>query len=108
VVREKLKRHGDQKRLEPLQIRRNGNHEIRDGPNLVIALGRDRDHDTVSGFDLFEITGDLLVRRSFRGDGDDRHARVDECDRSVLHLSSRIPFGVDIRNLLEFERSLQG
>src|SRR5438128_7566440 len=39
VVREELKRHGDQKGLKPLQARGDRNHEICGGPDVLFAFG---------------------------------------------------------------------
>src|SRR2546426_12198106 len=36
------------------------------------------------------------------------HAPVDESDGPMLHLSSRIPLGVNVRDLLELERPFEG
>ena len=42
------------------------------------------------------------------GDDDDGHALVDEGDGAVLHLGRRQSLGVDVAQLLELERALEG
>src|SRR3989449_7945029 len=57
--------------------------------------------------DFLDIAEDLLVCLILRGDHDDRHIPVDECDRTVLHLGRRISLGMDIRNFLQLERAFE-
>jgi hypothetical protein len=45
----------------------------------------------------------VLVRR----DDDDRHRLVDQRDRPMLEFARRIAFGMDVRNLFEFEGALK-
>src|SRR5438552_9529509 len=108
VIRQELKRQGDRDWLEPLQARRNGDHKIGLGLDVLVAFRRHGDHYSVSCLDLFEVAGHLVVRGSHRGDGDDRHAPVDEGDGPMLHLPCRVPLGVNVRDLLELEGALQG
>ena len=45
----------------------------------------------------------MIVRR----DRDDRHLLVDQRDRTVLHFPGRVPFGVDVRDFLQLQRSFE-
>src|SRR5439155_886039 len=107
VICQELKGKGEQDGLEPFETGRNGNHEIGLGRNGLVTLGRHRDDDPVSCFDLLDAARHLVVRRSPRGDGDDGHTRIDEGDGAVLHLAGRVPFGVDVGDLLELEGALK-
>ena len=42
-----------------------------------------------------------------RGNGDDGHRLVNQRDGAVLHLSGGVALGVDVGNLLQFERPFQ-
>ena len=74
----------------------------------LVPLGDDREDATAARLDLLYVALDLVVGRIPRGEHDHRHVLVDERDRPVLHLRRRVTLGVDVGDLLELERALQG
>src|SRR5215212_9700858 len=72
-----------------------------------MSLRRERDDGAAARFRLLDVPQHLLEDVIVRRDRDDRHLLVDERDRAVLHLPRGIPFRVDVRDLLQLQRSLE-
>ena len=85
--------------------------EITSSAFLTIARSDGRSKGNDLSFpcpDLFDIGDHFLVDIVPGGQDDDRHLPVDQGDGAVLHLTSRIAFRMDIRDLLQFQRPFQG
>jgi hypothetical protein len=65
------------------------------------------DDAAVARFDFLKVGERLFEDVVERNDHHHRHLVVDERDGAVLHLASRIAFGVDVGNFLELERALE-
>ena len=83
--------------------------------DLLVALDGDGDDAAGAGGDLLNVAESLLVledaggvRWVFRRDADDGKGLVDQGVGAVLHLARRVAFGVDVADLLELERALEG
>src|SRR6186997_747672 len=72
-----------------------------------IAARRDRDHRPASGFCFLHVADHLFKHVVVWSNCDDRHTLIDQRDRPVLHLSCRVPFGVDVGNFLELQCALE-
>ena len=64
--------------------------------------------DAAARLDLLDVAEHLLEHVVARGDGHDGHVLVDERDGAVLHLAGGIALGVDVGDLLQLERALEG
>ena len=73
----------------------------------MIAPGHQCYDAAFPGLDLLNVTDRLFVDAVGRGDGDNRHLLVDQGNGSVLHFGGRIPLGMDVGDLLEFQSSFQ-
>src|SRR6185437_12061327 len=101
VVREQLKRNDRQDRVE--HVDRLGD------PNLVVdhplehrlVLARDADDLAAARFHFLNVRHDFVEHRVVRGDEHHGHLRVDQRDRSMLHLGRRIALGVDVADLFQ-------
>ena len=56
---------------------------------------------------LLQVALQLLEQRVVRGDRHHRHLAVDERERTVLQLAGGVRLGMDVRNFLELQRSLE-
>src|SRR5438128_2088911 len=50
------------------------------------------DDDAISAFHFFNIRHHFLIQPVLRRDGDYRHLCINQCNRTVFHLSSRVSF----------------
>src|SRR5215831_5097664 len=71
----------------------------------MVAFGSQRNDNSVPDLDFFDIPHGLAVNRILWGKYNDRHLRIDQRDGTVLHFTGGIAFGMDVRNLLQFERA---
>ena len=85
------------------------------GGDLAVALDGDGDDAAGAGGDLLNVAEGLLVLEDgggvggvLGGDADDGQRLVDEGVGAVFHLSGGVALGVDVADLLELERSLEG
>ena len=83
--------------------------------DLAVALDGDGDDAARARGDLLNVAEGLLVLedgggvgRVLGGDDDDGEGLVDEGVGAVLHLSGGVALGVDVGDLLELERALEG
>mmetsp|Transcript_36236 Transcript_36236/g.95523 ORF Transcript_36236/g.95523 Transcript_36236/m.95523 type:complete len:523 (-) Transcript_36236:461-2029(-) len=108
VVGEELQRDDSEERYQHLVHLGQFHDEVALAVEVRVPLVGDRDHRAVACEDLFDIRRELQVVRIRAGrDDDDRHEGVDEGDGAVLHLGRRVSLSVNIRDLLELERSLE-
>ena len=107
MVRHELKRNDRQQRRETLLRFRDLNGVIRYLGDHFVAFGHHGNHSTLPGFDLLDVGDHFFVRTTMRRNDYHRHFLRDEGDRSMFHLRRGIAFGMDIRDLLQFERALQ-
>ena len=75
--------------------------------DLLVALGRDRDHPRAARPDLLDVRDHLLEHRRLGRDHDHRRALVEQRDRPVLHLAGGVRVGGDVGDLLELQRALE-
>jgi hypothetical protein len=68
----------------------------------------DGDHLAVAGAHLLDVGEHLLQGGVAREEAHHGHVAVDERQGAVLHLAAGVALGVDVRDLLELERALQG
>ena len=73
----------------------------------IVASCRDGDHRAAARLRFLDVADHLLEHVIVRRDRHDRHAFVDERDRSVLHLAGRIAFGVNVGDFLQLQRALE-
>src|SRR5215470_15184015 len=71
----------------------------------MVAFGSQCNDNSVPDLDFFDIPHRLTVNRILWGKYNDRHLRIDQGDGTVLHFTGGIAFGMNIRNLLQFERA---
>src|SRR5258708_19671478 len=74
----------------------------------MLVVARESDDGRAAGRGLLDVTEHAISVEVVLKHGDDRHLRVDERDRAVLHLARRISLRLDVRDLLQFEGPLQG
>ena len=75
---------------------------------VAVALGGDGDNAAGAPLHLFDVGHHLVVGVIVRRHHHHRHAAVDQGNRPVLHLRGRQALGVDVADLLQLERALQG
>ncbi len=79
---------------------------------LVGQTGRNlvghSDYTSATRLDLFHVGCHLVHRIVVRRNHHNRQLFINQSDRPVLHFPGRITFGVDIGDLLQFQRALQG
>src|SRR5579862_2319103 len=114
VISEKLQRNDFKNRREQLRRRRNFNRVIRGAARKPVAFRHYSNNDSISSLHLLQIRNGLLVAghgSSIRfvacSDDDNGQILVDERVRAVLHLSSGVAFGMDVRNFLQLESAFQ-
>ena len=108
MVGEELERDDGDERRQELGARRHLDHVLGLGRDVPIARVGDGDHETVARPHLLEVAEHALVGTVAH---DQRHHRKrvgDERDRAVLHLAAGVALGVDVGDLLELERALEG
>src|SRR5215831_20883085 len=108
VVGQELKRDDRQERREELGRRGDGQHVIGPAAHLVIAAIADGDDLAAPRAHFLDVAHHAVVARVARSEGDDGHPLVDERDGPVLHLAGGVALRVDVGDLLELERSLEG
>src|SRR6185295_997956 len=105
VISEQLQRNGvDDWCDQPVGVWHLNHSRSRLGFQAGFAIGEHIELPTARAHDLhvgFQLVEQVVVRR----DDDNRHFLIDERQRSVLELTSRIGLSVDIGNLLELERA---
>ena len=104
VVGEKLSGDGGEKRIE-ISV---GFREDDVPVGEIDRLFGDGEDFPSSGLDFFDRGEIPLVVFVVRNEDDGRTVPVDERERSVLELSERKGFGVDVGDFLELERRLHG
>src|SRR5664280_686834 len=87
---------------------RHREHGVGERGDVRVSRVHERDDDAVPRLHFPEVRGDLLVERVVGRQADDGERVVDEGDRAVLHLAAGIALRVEIRDLLELERSFEG
>src|SRR5207244_10650519 len=83
-------------------------HLSREALDLLFALGLNVDHPLVTGSPLHDIADDLVIHRRSRGHGHEGAFRIEQGDRAVLQFPGGIALRVDVADLLELERTLEG
>ena len=83
--------------------------------DVGVAFDGDGDDAAGAGADFLDVGERLFVLEDgagvvgvLRGNADDRKRFVDESVGAVLHLAGRVALGVDVGDLLELERALEG
>src|SRR5258706_5977789 len=74
----------------------------------LVAVVAEPDENSAPCFYLSDIVKRCLVDPIVDRDRDNWRFLVDQGDWSVLHLAGGIPFGVNVADLLELERTFQG
>src|SRR5215471_1174641 len=108
VIRKKLE---GKDREDRLQLRRRvGDEEdvVGERADLVVPAAGDGDDLALARLHLRQVRDHLFVDRARRREDHDRQARVDEGDGAVLHLARGVALGVNVANLLQLERALEG
>ena len=108
IIREQLQTHHAERRQE---------HELRIGDSeeridalfqlRLAAFGRKREDACASGLDLDDVAHRLFKKWPIEPERNDERAVLNERDRAVLELAGCVGLGVDIGNLLEFQRALR-
>jgi hypothetical protein len=75
-----------------------------------VGVGRvaDRPDRSLAGAHLLDVREHLLGQLARRAQRDHRELLVEQRDRAVFHLAGRIPLGVQVGDLFELERTLEG
>src|SRR5436309_2358443 len=108
VVGEKLERDDGDERRQELGARRHLDDVLRLRRDVPVARVGDGDDEAVARPHLLDVAEHTLVGAVARHERHDWERVGDECDRTVLHLAAGVALGVDIRDLLELERALEG
>ena len=74
----------------------------------LIAFGCHGDDDSAARLGLLDLRDHLLMPGVFRRKAQHRHILIDQRDWAVFHLARRVALGVDVGNLLEFQRAFVG
>src|SRR5256884_2633235 len=108
VVGEKLERDDGDERRQELGARRHLDDVLRLRRDVAVARVGHGDHEAVAGPHLLDVAEHALGRGV--ADHQRYHGELvgDERDRAVLHLTAGIALGMDVGNLLELERPLEG
>ncbi len=107
MVREELQRHDRERGREQLVGRWDADDLVGVLRDLLVAVGGEGDDHAGARADLLDVREHLLVDGVAERDGHHRQVLVDERVRAVLHLAGRGPLGVDVRELLELQRTLE-
>ena len=100
-------------------------HHVQQGRQLAVVLGHADHVQTLTAFQpgvgvgqhvqhaaagahLVHIAFELFQQRVIRRHRHHRHGGRHQCQRAVLELAGRVGLGVDVADLLELERTLQG
>src|SRR5436190_8718529 len=108
VVREELERDDGEDRREQLRAGRDLDDVAglrRDRPVPGVADG---DQPALARAHLLDVAEHALVGAVARHERHDRQVVGNQGDRPVLHLAARVALGVDVGNLLELQRPLEG
>src|SRR5439155_113412 len=108
VVGEELERDDGDERRQELGARGHLDNVLRLRRDVPVARVGDGDDEAVARPHLLDVAEHTLVGAVARHERHDRERVGDECDRTVLHLAAGVALGVDIRDLLELERALEG
>ena len=110
--REDVQRNDREQRFEEGTCERDAEHLVGKREDSGVALFGDRDDAGAPGADLLDVGDDLRVQqRRFAGRRDDHEdglPGLDQGDRSVLQLAGGETLGMDVGDLLELERPLEG
>src|SRR3954454_6689735 len=107
AIGEELERDHRERRLEEVRRPRHVDHVVGVVLDVLVAVGRDRDHVRAACARLLDVRDDLVVRVDVRRDHDDGRALVEHRDRPVLHLAGRVRVGRDVRDLLQLQRAFE-
>ena len=101
MVGQELQRDYGRDRIEQPRGFGNPKNVVRNFGYEIISVGRHRDHHPTPGFGLLHLADGFLVPGILRAYGDYRHVLIYQRNRTVLHLSRRVSFGVNIGDLLQ-------
>ena len=82
-------------------------HVVRVMLDVLVAVGRDRDHVRPPRARLLDVRHDLVVDMDPRRHHDDRSPFLEQRDRAVLHLAGGVRLGRDVGDLLQLQRALE-
>src|SRR5688572_22529203 len=110
VVRKQLQRNRHDNGGEERRRGRHGQVDVtgvEHGSDPVIPLRCNGNDGPAAGLRLLNVPHHLLEDMVVRCERHDRHALIDERNRSVLHLACRVTFGMDVRNLFQLQCALE-
>ena len=107
MVREELQGHYRHQGCKSLVGSGNFNHVIRQGLYLGISLGNNRHNLALTGLHFLNVADHFLIGTILGGNENHRHLLVNQSNRSMLHLSSRIALRMDVRNFFQLQSSFQ-
>src|SRR3954453_12071355 len=90
AVGEKLKRDHGERGLEEVRRPRHVDHVVGVVLDVLVAVGRDRDHMRAARPRLLDVRDDLVVDMDVRRHDDDGRPLLEQSDRPVLHLARRV------------------
>src|SRR5215471_4369584 len=106
-VGQQLQRNHGERCLEEVRSARHVDHIVGVVLDVLVAVGRDRDHVRAARPRLLDVRDDLVVDMDVRRDDDHGRPLVEQRDRPVLHLPGGVRLGRDVRDLLQLERALE-
>ena len=107
MVGEKLERGGDYDWTKRIAALGDVDDVVAMFRDFRVAESRDAEHDAAAGADFLDVRQDFFVYRALRGDADHWDAVGDKSDGAVLHFARAVSFGVDVADLLEFQRPFE-
>ena len=107
MVGQQLEGYAGDEWLEALERVGKGDDVVGKPLYLRVALSDERRDSSASRPDLLYVRDDLLVESVACGNDEDGHFAVDEGDGAVLHLGSRIAFGMDVGDFLQLQCAFQ-
>jgi len=114
VVGQQLQRYDFQQRRKQRAAVRHHDHLVGQLRGLVVAFGHHRDDVPFPRLHFLNVGEGLLVSQAAShaqlvARGDDHHGQVlvDQRIGTVLHLTRRVAFRVDVRDFLQLQRALQ-
>ena len=108
MIGQKLKGHGGHEGLEELGHLGHVEDVFGQASQFMVTFGGYADDLTLAGHDFLHIAGGLVVVTALGTDDHHRHILIDERDGSMLHFTRGIALGVNVADLLQFQRALQG
>ncbi len=85
-----------------------GDHDVGEVLEAVVAVGADGDDAAAPGFDLLDVGEGLFVDGVLGAEDHHGELAVDEGDGAVLHLAGGVALGVDVADLFELEGPFGG